>query len=248
MDEPYDFRAQRLHVVPDLGDGVEISLEREQANYLVNVLRLADGSGVHVFNGRDGEWRAVVVRKGRRDAVLLVERQTRVQTGGPDIDYVFAPLKRSRLDYMVQKATELGVARLRPVITRFTVAERVNLDRMRANVIEAAEQCGILRVPEVTEPEPLSRTLDRWVADRRLVFCDEDAPLRDPIEALRAIGPGPVAVAIGPEGGFSGDERERLLALPQTVRLALGPRIMRADTAAVAALALVNAAIGDWRE
>lgn len=246
MDDPYDFRAQRLHVVPDLGEGLEISLERDQANYLLNVLRLTEGAAVHVFNGRDGEWRAVLVRKGRRDAVLMAERRIRAQIGGPDIDYLFAPLKRSRLDYMVQKATELGVARLRPVITRFTVADRVNLDRMRANAIEAAEQCGILRVPLVLEPTPLKRTLDDWPADRPMIFCDEDAPVRDPVAALKAIAPGPVAVAIGPEGGFAEDERDRLMSLPQTVRLALGPRIMRADTAAVAALALVNAVLGDW--
>jgi 16S rRNA (uracil1498-N3)-methyltransferase len=140
MDEAYDFRAQRLHVTSDLEEGAEIALSREQSNYLVNVLRLSDGAAVHVFNGRDGEWRALLVRKGRRDAALEVERQTRPQSGGPDLHYLFAPLKRSRLDYMVQKATEMGAARLVPVITRHTVAERVNLDRMRANVIEAAER------------------------------------------------------------------------------------------------------------
>lgn len=246
-EDTYDFRAQRLHVTGDLAAGATIQLEREQANYLLNVLRLADGAAVHLFNGRDGEWRATVARRGKRDAVLDVERQTRPQSGGPDLHYLFAPLKRSRLDYMVQKATELGVSRLQPVMTQHTNAERVNLDRMRANAIEAAEQCSILRIPEIAEPATLVRVLDTWDADRRLIFCDEGAPVADPIAALRAIPPGPIAVLIGPEGGFSTEERERLVARPFTSRIALGPRIMRADTAAVAALALVNATLGDWR-
>jgi 16S rRNA (uracil1498-N3)-methyltransferase len=246
MSEPYDFRAQRLHVSDDLQEGREIALSREQANYLVNVLRLADGAAVDVFNGRDGEWRAHLARKGRRDATLTVDRQTRLQAGGPDLHYLFAPLKRTRLDYMVQKATELGVSRLVPVITRHTIAERVNLDRMRANVIEAAEQCGILRVPEITEPMALSRVLANWDEARRLVFCDEAAPIANPVHALGGVNPGPLAVLIGPEGGFADEERAALIALPHVVRLALGPRIMRADTAAVAALALVNAVLGDW--
>ena len=247
MTDDYDFRAHRLFVDAALGAGIEVSLTREQANYLVNVLRLGDGAAIHVFNGRDGEWRAQLSRRGRRDAALTIERQTRAQSGGPDLHYLFAPLKRTRLDYMVQKATELGVARLQPVLTRHTVADRVNLDRMRANVIEAAEQCGVLRIPEVAEPAPLDRLLAGRDTTRRLVFCDEAAPVRDPIASLRTAGPGPVAVLIGPEGGFAEDERERLLAQPNVVRLALGPRIMRADTAAVACLALVNAVLGDWR-
>jgi 16S rRNA (uracil1498-N3)-methyltransferase len=243
----YDFRAQRLYVTDDLADGVTVALTREQANYLVNVLRLGDGGTVHVFNGRDGEWRARVVRQGRRDVTLDLGERLRAQVGGPDLHYLFAPLKRARLDYMVQKATEMGSARLQPVLTQHTVAERVNLGRMRANVIEAAEQCGILRVPDVAEPMPLKRTLETWDSGRRLVFCDEDAPVQDPIKALREVEPGPLAVLIGPEGGFSEDEREALRRHPSVVRLALGPRIMRADTAAVAALALVNAVLGDWR-
>ena len=247
MSEDYDFRAQRLFVTGDLAAGARLALTREQANYLVNVLRRVDGHIVNVFNGRDGEWSARLVREGRRDAALAVERQTRVQAGGPDLHYLFAPLKRTRLDYMVQKATELGVARLVPVLTRHTVAERVNLDRMRANVVEAAEQCGILRVPEVAEPLSLARAVEQASLPRRLVFCDETAPVHDPVAALQAIGPGPIAVLIGPEGGFAPEERAALIGLPNVVRLALGPRIMRADTAAVAALTLVNAVVGDWR-
>ena len=244
--DAYDFRAQRLYVVDDLSAGATLDLSREQANYLFNVLRLGDGAAVHVFNGRDGEWRARVVRQGRRDATLAIDQQTRPQAGGPDLHYLFAPLKRARLDYMVQKATEMGASRLVPVITRHTVAERVNLERMRANVIEAAEQCGILRIPDVTEPVALGRMLETWDQGRRLIFCDEAAPVRDPIAALQAIERGPLAVLIGPEGGFAAEEREMLCHLPAVTRLALGPRIMRADTAAVAALALVNAVLGDW--
>ncbi len=248
MSDDYDFRAQRLFLASDLGAGARLDITREQANYLLNVLRLADGAAVHVFNGRDGEWRARLRPTSRRDAVLEVETPTRTQTGGPDLHYLFAPLKRTRLDYMVQKATEMGVARLIPVITRHTVAERVNCERMRANVVEAAEQCGILRVPEVVEPVTLTRALDAWDRARRLIFCDEAAPIRSPIAALAALTPGPLAVLIGPEGGFSPDERATLRALPFVIPLALGPRIMRADTAAVAALALVNAVLGDWRD
>jgi 16S rRNA (uracil1498-N3)-methyltransferase len=246
-DEPHDFRAQRLFVEVDLAAGPVVSLTREQANYLLNVLRLRPGDPIRVFDGRNGEWLATVRAEGRRDAGLEVLRRLRPQSGGPDIDYLFAPLKKARLDYMVQKATEMGVARLRPILTRHTVAERVNLDRMRANAIEAAEQCGILRVPEVLAPERLDRVLAGWDRARRIVFCDEAAPIADPVAALGAVAPGPLAVLIGPEGGFAEDERVALVAHPAAVRLALGPRIMRADTAAVAALALVNAVLGDWR-
>jgi 16S rRNA (uracil1498-N3)-methyltransferase len=246
-DDSYDFRAQRLFVEAGLAADASVPLTREQANYLLNVLRLGEDAAVHVFNGRDGEWLARVRRQGRRDAALAIERRLRAQIGGPDIDYLFAPLKRARLDYVVQKATELGVARLVPVLTRHTVAERVNLERMRANVVEAAEQCGVLRIPEVAEPVTLGRALDAWDPRRRIVVCDEDAPVKDPIAALQAVAPGPLAVLIGPEGGFAEDERGRLLGQPYVVRLSLGPRIMRADTAAVAALALVNAVLGDWR-
>lgn len=246
-DADHDFRAQRLFVEPDLFAGARIPLSREQGNYLLNVLRLGPDGPIRVFNGRDGEWMAVTALLGRRETALDVTRQLRVQTGGPDIHYLFAPLKRSRLDYMVQKAAEMGAAQLQPVLTRYTVAERVNLERMRANVIEAAEQCGVLRVPEVAAPMQLAKLLAGWDASRRLIFCDEGAPIQDPITALRSVPAGPLAVLIGPEGGFSGDERSMLLELPSVTQLSLGPRIMRADTAAVAALALVNAVLGDWR-
>lgn len=243
----HDFTAQRLYVDAPLREGERIACAPEQAHYLRDVLRLSEGDEILVFNGRDGEWRARLMVQGKRSAVLEAASLVRAQAGGPDLHYLFAPLKRARLDYMVQKATEMGVARLVPVLTRHTVAERVNLDRMRANAIEAAEQCGILRVPEVAEPVKLPALLTSWDAARRLIFCDEAAEQASPLTALAALAPGPLAVLIGPEGGFSPDEREMIRALPQATAISLGPRVMRADTAAVAALALVNAALGDWR-
>ena len=205
------------------------------------------GAALLVFNGRDGEWRARIDQVSKRAVVLVAETQTRPQSDGPDIDYLFAPLKHARLDYMVQKATEMGVKRLRPVLTRRTIAERVNLDRMRANAIEAAEQCGVLRVPEVVEPAKLAAVLEAWDGERTLIFCDEGAEVANPIEALRAIEPGPLGVLIGPEGGFADEERDAIRSRPYTRVISLGPRILRADTAAVAALAVVNAVLGDWR-
>ena len=244
----HDFTSQRLHVDAPLAECAEVPLGEAQANYLVNVLRLGEGARLLVFNGRDGEWRSSIAAVKKRSCTLRVEALERAQEAGPDVDYLFAPLKRSRLDYMVQKATEMGVARLRPVLTRHTIADRVNTERMKANVIEAAEQCGILRVPEVAEPEKLEKVMAGWDAGRRLILCDEAAEVRSPLEALAAVPNGaPLAVLIGPEGGFAPAEREALLAKPYVTGLSLGPRIMRADTAAVAVLALVNAALGDWR-
>jgi 16S rRNA (uracil1498-N3)-methyltransferase len=243
----YDFNAQRLFVEADLGEGASLTLGGDQANYLRNVLRLDAGDAVLVFNGRDGEWRAELARSGKREARLAVTSRTRQQEAGPDIAYLFAPLKRSRLDYMVQKATEMGVARLCPVLTRRTVAERVNVERMRANAIEAAEQCGILRVPAVDEPAKLERVIGGWDNSRPLIFCDEGSEHADPLVVLGRVKPGPLALLVGPEGGFDEAERELLSTQPFVTRISLGPRILRADTAAVAALALVNAALGDWR-
>lgn len=242
----YDFRGPRLYVQPPLREGADIALDRAQAHYLGTVLRLRPGSRVLVFNGRDGEWSATV-DKPKRGVVLLVGTRTRAQTPPSDLHYLFAPLKAARLDYMVQKAVEMGVARLTPVITRFTQVARVNVERMRANVVEAAEQCGILSLPDVEPPVVLTQVLAEWKPPRRLVFCDEDAEGSDPVATLSSLSPSPVAVLIGPEGGFAEDERAALLKVPHVVRLSLGPRILRADTAAVAALALVQACVGDWR-
>jgi 16S rRNA (uracil1498-N3)-methyltransferase len=247
MADDYDFRAQRLFLDADLMAGATIACTRAQANYLRNVLRLMPGDPILVFNGRQGEWVAGVVHEGRRAAALAIGKQVRGQTTGPDLHYLFAPLKHARLDYMVQKATEMGAARLAPVMTERTIAARVNLERMRTNAIEAAEQCGILWIPEIAAPRGLAAVLNDWPPDRTLIFCDESAPTRDPIATLTAVAPGPLAVLIGPEGGFGAQERDQLLTRPFVVPLALGPRIVRADTAAVAALALVNATLGDWR-
>jgi 16S rRNA (uracil1498-N3)-methyltransferase len=240
-------RSQRLYADLPLTAGAALACSPDQANYLLNVLRLGSGASVLVFNGRDGEWSARLASGKRGQCSLSVENQVRTQQQGPDVEYLFAPLKHARLDYMVQKAAELGVAALRPVYTRRTVAGRVNLDRMRANAIEAAEQCGVLWVPKVCEPERLDKALDGWPESRALIFCDEAAPVAAPIAALSAVPRGPLAVLIGPEGGFDDDERARLIGRPSVYPISLGPRIMRADTAAVAALALVNAVLGDWR-
>jgi 16S rRNA (uracil1498-N3)-methyltransferase len=243
----YDFRAPRLFVDAVLATGATVALDRDQSNYLGNVLRLKSGDDILVFNGRDGEWQASVGGRKRPDQ-LTVGARTRPQDRLPDLAYVFAPLKHARLDYIVQKAVEMGASVLQPVLTRHTQVARVNGERMRANVIEAAEQCGILNLAEVVDPVPLDRFLGQRDGGRLLVFCDEAADVADPLAALTAAktaGQG-IDVLIGPEGGFAEDERALLLRQVRTLRLALGPRILRADTAGVAALALVQAALGDW--
>jgi 16S rRNA (uracil1498-N3)-methyltransferase len=242
----YDFRSPRLYVEAPLQAGGRVALNHAQAHYLGTVLRLKSGGRVLTFNGRDGEWSATLTI-ARRAATLEIGERTRPQTSAADLHYLFAPLKAARLDYMVQKAVEMGVARLQPVLTRHGQVARVNRDRMRANAIEAAEQCGILSLPEVAAPIELSRLLADWDAARGLVFCDEDAEAADPMTALALLRHRPLAVLVGPEGGFADDERRALLKLGNVVRLSLGPRILRADTAAVAALTLVQALIGDWR-
>jgi 16S rRNA (uracil1498-N3)-methyltransferase len=252
----YDFRTPRLYVDAPLEPGASIALAPAAQNYLRNVLRLHAGDGVLGFNGRDGEWRGRLAEAGKRAFSLLVEEQTRDQPQALDLHYLFAPLKHARLDYMVQKAVEMGVTRLVPVLTRHAQVARVNLDRMRSNAIEAAEQCGILTLAEISEPIGFDRMIAARDPDRLLVFCDEDAEVKDPVAALTAVrdrlgarSPSrpALAVLVGPEGGFADTERAELLGLPNVVRLALGPRILRADTAAVAALTLVGAVLGDWR-
>lgn len=240
-------KLQRLFVKSKLAASAELELDPAQVHYLANVLRLRQGEEILLFNGKDGEWCASLVALGKKKARAMVSHQTRPQERGPDLHYLFAPLKRARLDYMAQKATELGASVLRPVLTRRTVAERIKVDRLIANAVEAAEQCGILRVPEVEAPEPLTKVLSNWDEGRPLIFADEAAPSASPLEALAAIQRGPLAVLIGPEGGFDPEERSLLLAKLFVHPISLGPRVMRADTAAVAALALVNAARGDWR-
>lgn len=245
----YDFNAPRLFVDAPLEGGSRIALDRGQANYLLNVLRLRDGEPVLIFNGRDGEWRAGVSVEGRKAADLVCREQLRAQSVAPDLIYAFALLKHARLDYMVQKAVEMGAGVLQPVLTRRTQSSRVNLERMRSNAIEAAEQCGILSIPDVREEQNLISFLNGLEAERLVVFCDEDAPVSNPIEALATLGnkrPS-LAVVVGPEGGFTDEERALVAAHERCVRVSLGPRILRADTAAVAALAIVQSVLGDWR-
>lgn len=246
----YEFRMQRLFVEQDLGSGAALPLDRAQSNYLLNVLRLKDGDEVLLFNGRDGEWRAAIRQEGRKQASLVAGERTRAQAPLPDLHYLFAPLKHARLDYMTQKAVEMGAGVLQPVITRHTQSARVNLERMRANAVEACEQCGVLAVPEIGEPVSLEALLQGWGASepgRHLVFCDEGEASQNPLDALRELERGPLAVLIGPEGGFSEEERALLRERPFVTPMPLGPRVLRADTAAVAALAVVQAVLGDWR-
>jgi 16S rRNA (uracil1498-N3)-methyltransferase len=256
----YDFRATRLYVDAPLAAAGRIPLDRDAANYLRNVMRLNSGDGILVFNGRDGEWQAALEAEGKRSLYAVLGEQVRPQPAPADLHYLFAPIKHARLDYMVQKAVELGASKLQPVLTRHTQAQRVNLDRMRANAIEAAQQCGVLAIPDIAEPADLPAAVGRLDPARTLIFCDEEADVADPVAALSATRPppsalvpaeataaSPLAVLIGPEGGFSEEERQLLLERANTVRLALGPRILRADTAAIAALTLVQAVLGDWR-
>lgn len=227
--------------------GAELLASREAVNHLRNVLRLGDGAELLVFNGRDGEWRGRLFAKSRREWGLKIESRARPQTARGDLHYAFAPIKHARLDFMVQKAVEMGAGRLSPVMTQHTQVTRVNVDRMRANVIEAAEQCGILTLPDVDEPQDFARWLAAVEAERAIVFCDEEAETSDPLQALASAPQKPLTLLIGPEGGFSENERNTLLARDGVVRLSLGPRILRADTAAIAALAILQAARGDWR-
>src|ERR1700723_3863230 len=244
----HDFRKPRLFVDTALESGAAVVLARDQSNYLGNVLRLKAGDTILAFNGRDGEWLASITGRKRPEA-LEIATQTRPQDRLPELAYVFAPLKHARLDYMVQKAVEMGVSSLQPVLTRFTQVARVNSERMRANVIEAAEQCGILGIAEVAEPVAFDRYLSHRKPERLLVFCDESADVANPLSVLQGKkATGGIDVLIGPEGGFAEEERAALLRQPNALRLSLGPRILRADTAGVAALALVQAALGDWTE
>jgi 16S rRNA (uracil1498-N3)-methyltransferase len=241
----YEFRMPRLFVDAPLTAGADALLDRNQANYLLNVLRLRQGDAVLVFNGRAGEWRGSLSGTGKRAAAIKIETCLRPQPPPGDLHFLFAPLKHARLDYLVQKAVEMGASHLQPVMTRHTQVARINFERMRANVIEAAEQCGVLQVPTVGAAIALEAAVN---TDRLLIFCDENAEVANPVDALVAARPrhSPISILIGPEGGFADEERSLLAKLPNVVPIALGPRILRADTAAVAALALVQAVLGDW--
>lgn len=245
--EPYDFAKIRLFVDADLEANGTLGLSKDHVHYLANVMRRKPGGSVLLFNGRDGEWGADIATLDRKQGQLVLRVQTRQQDEVPDVDLLFAPVKKMRLDFLVQKATELGVARLRPVFTVRTIVSRIKEDRLRANVIEAAEQCGRMTVPEVLPTLRLDPLLDGWPDGRTLIFCDEAREAKPLQQALEQLGPRPMSLLIGPEGGFDGAERARLLAHPDCIPVSLGPRIMRADTAALAALAIWQSVAGDLR-
>ncbi|MBL1406985.1 MAG: 16S rRNA (uracil(1498)-N(3))-methyltransferase [Rhizobiales bacterium] len=252
--ERYDYKTQRIYVEADLATGTQINADRAQANYLLNVLRLKSGANLLLFNGRDGEWLASLEPTGRKSCLLTLEKQTRAQPKPYNLVYLFAPLKQARLDYMVQKAVEMGAGVFQPVFTHHTQVSTLKTERIIANSIEAAEQCGILSIPKCNEPLKIDKMISNWkngaYSDYTLVFCDENAPEDNPAESLSKLNADSsakkIALLIGPEGGFSTEERTLLLAQEFVLPIALGPRILRADTAAVAALALIQSFCGDW--
>ncbi len=237
----------RLFVTPDLHAGAAFDLTGDQAHYLHNVMRQRVGARVSVFNGRDGEWYAEIAQISKTRGKLLPLEQTAVQRVPPDLWLLFAPIKKARTDFIVEKAAELGCARIRPVFTRHTNSERLRIDRLQAHAVEAAEQCGETYVTQLDPPEKLGTLLDGWDPGRRLMFCDESREARSAHVALREAEPGPWAILIGPEGGFAPDEAERLRTLPFVQPVSLGPRVLRADTASVAAITIWQTMLGDWR-
>lgn len=244
----------RLYVEERLTEGTSLTLGKDQSHYIVNVMRMGEGARVALFNGRDGEWAAVIESASKKSAVLAVETRTRAHEPLPDIWLLFAPVKKARLDFIAQKATEMGASVIQPVQTRRTVVSRVKDERLQANAVEAAEQCGLVAVPEAREMEKLDALIKRWdeiAPGRHILFCDESEEpggARGVLERLEDEGlkGKPLAVVIGPEGGFAPEEREMLRARKDTTALSLGPRIMRADTAAIAALAVTGLILGDW--
>lgn len=241
-----NFRMQRLFVDAPLSSGASIEATRNQTHYLTTVLRLGAGAEILVFNGRDGEWKGRLAFPSKKKVLLEPVEQTRAQPPSPDLIYLFAPLKVGRLDYMVQKAVEMGAGVIQPVLTQHTQMRHLKIERLEANAIEAAEQCGVLAVPTVREAVQLERIIEGWPRDRRLFFCDEGARTHNPLPALKSAAEERFALLVGPEGGFSDEERRLLHRHPQVTPIPLGPRILRADTAAVAGLAVLQATIGDW--
>jgi 16S rRNA (uracil1498-N3)-methyltransferase len=240
----------RLHITGPLGAGQCVSLSKDQGHYLSGVMRLSTGDTLTVFDGSNGAFRAVIRDASKRGGMLDLQDQTAPQRDPPDIWLCFAPIKKARTDFIVEKATELGAARIRPVTTRYTNSDRIRQDRLQAHALEAAEQCGGTFVPPVDDLISLARLLADWPADRALIFCDEtlsDDPTWAEGGISASLPPAPAAILIGPEGGFSPEERDTLRAHPNAHAIALGPRILRADTAAVAALTLWQRARGDWQ-
>ncbi|WP_439616515.1 16S rRNA (uracil(1498)-N(3))-methyltransferase [Shinella sp.] len=241
-----NYRMQRLFVGDALVSGHAIEASKEHFHYLSNVLRMANGDAVLLFNGRDGEWQATLSLPTRKRLLLTPVEQTRPQPAPSDLHYLFAPLKVGRLDYLVQKAVEMGAGVLQPVMTQHVQGKITSIERLEANAVEAAEQCGILAIPTVAAPRKLDDLLAKWPRERRIIFCDEGHGSQNPLPALQAIEERKLALLVGPEGGFSDEERALLRSLDFVTAIPLGPRILRADTAAVAAMAVIQAAIGDW--
>jgi 16S rRNA (uracil1498-N3)-methyltransferase len=241
-----NFRLQRLFVHGDIRAGIAVAVDDGQYNYLHNVLRMEDGAELLAFNGRDGEWLVTLRYPSKKKILLEPVELTRPQPAPCDLHYLFAPLKVGRLDYLVQKAVEMGAGVLQPVMTQHVQGKIGSIDRLRANAVEASEQCGILAIPEVREPVRLVSLLEGWDASRRIIYCDEGAETNNPMGALKAITEKHHALLIGPEGGFSAEEQALLRGLPFVTAIPLGPRILRADTAAVAAMAVIQATVGDW--
>jgi 16S rRNA (uracil1498-N3)-methyltransferase len=240
---------QRLFVANNFGAAREVTLSHAQTHYLLHVLRLSEGARLLVFDGGNGEWRAQITHAKKGGCAIRLIEKVREQTAAQDIHYAFAPLKQGRLDYMVQKAVEMGASLLQPVMTAHTAVSKLNVERMKANAIEAAEQCGILTLPEIQSPLKLEALLETCEKKgRTIVFCDERAETSPPLKALEKLKGRRVTALIGPEGGFSLSEREELLSQKFVCPISLGPRVMRADTAAVAVLALLNAVLGDWAD
>jgi 16S rRNA (uracil1498-N3)-methyltransferase len=242
-----NFRMQRLYTDAPLHKGQPVEASQEQFNYLANVLRLTEGADILLFNGRDGEWSAKLAFPSRKKIALIPQEQTRPQPAPSNLHYLFAPLKTGRLDYLVQKAVEMGAGTLRPVMTQHVQGRITSLERLQANVIEAAEQCGILSIPTVEAPAKLRDVLETWPESRRIIYCDEGDEGQNPLPVLSAIQETDLALLIGPEGGFSEEERQLLRNHKSVTPIPLGPRILRADTAAVAAMAVIQATIGDWK-
>ncbi|PCI89099.1 MAG: 16S rRNA (uracil(1498)-N(3))-methyltransferase [Hyphomicrobiales bacterium] len=236
----------RLYVTQAIEAQVLLPLDQDQWHYVRNVMRLVDGDDMMIFNGQHGEWRASLVYETKKRICLKPMLQTKLQPTQPELLYAFAPLKKGRLDYMIQKATELGASLLQPVLTDYTDNHKINLQKLAANAVEAAEQCTMLSVPQVAAPLKFDNFLAQFSKTHQIIFCDEAAPTASPISLIAALAGQKICVLVGPEGGFSDDERQALLALEQVTTISLGPRIMRADTAAIAALTLVQATIGDW--
>jgi 16S rRNA (uracil1498-N3)-methyltransferase len=243
-----NYKLQRLYVDGHLETGLIVSLTNDQIHYLGNVLRYQDGAEVLAFNGDDGEWRCTFRKSGKKSAYLVPTALERAQMPLGPISVMFAPIKAGRVDFLVQRLVEMGAARITPVLTEFTQNRSLSIDKVKSWVIEAAEQCGVIAVPEVMQTQKLQEAIAALEADHRLIFCDEASGTQNPLTIMQHMEPQPLTILVGPEGGFSDAERSMLHALPNVTAIPLGPRILRADTAAVAALAVVQAAIGDWRD